>query len=170
MVLIFDKKFIRFWRRNFVIDSQLNSAFYVTFYVVMSNNNLEDILPASKNIAWCIVIEEQIEINDLKSPFDDWHLKFRKTKFNKNIFMERLMSVIMLILNIICFVYRCNTLIACINWISELIRFMLYDDYSGYSQSIKLCTSQMINRWLIIYNLWSKCSFWSLFYPKMSIN
>ena len=111
-------------KSSFVTDSQLNSA----FYVLMSTNNLEDILPASKNIAWCIVIEEQIEINDLKSPFDDWYLKFRKTKFNKNIFMERLISVIILILNIICSVYRCNTSIACLNWISELIRFIFYDE------------------------------------------
>ena len=71
-----------------------------------------------KNIAWCIVIKEQIEINNLKSPFNDWYLKFRKTKFNKNIFMERLMSVIMLILNLTCSVYRCNTSIECLNWIS----------------------------------------------------
>ena len=85
---------------------------------ITNTNNLEDILPASKNIAWSIVVKEQIEINDLKSPFDDWYLKFRKTKFNKNIFMERLMSVIMLTLNIICSVYRCNTSIACLNWIS----------------------------------------------------
>ena len=39
--------------------------------------------------------------------------------------MERLLSVIMLILNIICFVYRCNNSIACLNWILNRFIFLM---------------------------------------------